>query len=544
MKQKSLAASLFSRSPHVSVLFLPRPSRSPLRSSLRTGYALGLAVCLALPTLSCRGSSSNDPESAITLPAPLPLPAEPPAAAYLARPDRVYAAVKPWLPELERSTTAIERMLAPHIDRAALERILGFVDDASPWAVARLPEAEEIVRLPIRKGSENAEGLKATLAAFAPQGDFGARTLPLPPNASPEQKARLIWFDADQNAISIGTSLPALVSGRDLAGHYGKQAVFATAEPPYLQLPIPLPLQRVTVGGSFEDLRVHVQSPPDQDLLAAFPVKTGSLGRWLAHDRISAGLSTRVADHDEMVRQVIVEIKKAVDGLPFLVKGIGSDLAKKANSVLRSWDGRTLAALGPSGHVRLAFGSADAKKASVALWRLLDSVENNLELFRNFSSEVPKVSLRKNKAVKGSEAIYSLSIHRARSFVPPQGRALLDEKGRLRVAISASSDGEAVLVTVGSEAQKELQSWFSELSPPKKNTDDKAVLSGTFALSPEFMRSTSPAEAQKVLLENPSEIRYDFDLLRLEDGQLEGRLRAPALATTTTPVAEKTKRTR
>lgn len=472
---------------------------------LRPLIIAALLGCVASAPGGCKKTTSGGSAdlARAKLPDPLPLPAEPVAAAYVADPAAALAMVDPWVDESLAPSKVLERGLRQFTTPELAAQLAPTVDPTRPWASVRFPEQDEVAYFPVKADAK--PGLEQTLGGLSREGRFGAVRLPQPPEAQPSEglaeaspnpwstdKPHLAWLDPDTGHLAIATSLPALVTGRDLAKTYGSSEVFVTVDG--RMLPPIVPLTRVTARGALADLEVTAALNPDRDPFEDLQITNGALTGLLSAPQMVAGATTRFAGHEDVVQRVIRNVDQAIDEQPFLVQGILRDLQKRFNAVLRTWNGRVMVALGPPGHVRVALGADDPKKAGVATTRFLDTIVDNVSLFRNFTSQVPSVSLKKKQGQGGGEPIHKLSIGNAKSLLQKEAHALVDDKNKLRVAMAFSRHDGAAMGVVGPDAVDVLAKWLDATAKAPSGEDSAGDLGAVMvALDPQ----EAPALRQK-----------------------------------------------
>ncbi len=430
----------------------------------------------------------------IVLPEPLELPADPPLATWLVHPNQVVARIQPYSP-FQLDVRMVTKMLLANVTRSDLATLVSdAIDLERPFANVVLPGGQEIVRVEPMAGKRDA--LVQALAGLPAAGEFGAVALPPPDGAPASKQAWLAWLDPQDGTLVLATSDRALVSGRGMPAAYGREAVFFTVDAAAMQgaaaLPVELPFGRVEARGNLDALHVEAELVGDAqaDPLAELPISQGTLGGLLAAPELSIGASSRYAEYDSTVKDIIRQVNGQVDQLPFLVRGIGEDLAKKLNTVLRSWDGRVLAAIGPVGHVRIAYGSDDPDKAKVAMIRLLQAVVDNLKFFRNFSSDVPNIALKRDVAQGDGVGVDLLVVHDAAGLVPTELRTLVDPKGKLNVAMAWSPRAGGGVMVIGPQASEQLASWLDATKAAPSGADTaQELLAGMLGAHPDGVRT-------------------------------------------------------
>lgn len=436
----------------------------------------------------------------IRLPDPLPLPEHPKLASWIAQPGVVIAMVGPYSPVEIDLQEGAKQMLGALSEPALAGEIARAINTRAPFSNVMLDDGQEVIRLSLRE--EARSSLAGRLAELERRGEFGAVKLPrhVPEgevSSRPGDRAEgrraptrewLAWIDeADGGSLVLANSLEGLVTGRTLAAAYGADPVFFTVDPSRLSLPIDVPLSRVTGRGDLSAVVIEAQASEGLDPLADYPIAAGTLGGLLESSQISAGASSRYAKYQEAVRKVIVEVNAQVAQLPFLVRGIGEGLAAKLNTALRTWDGRVLAAMGPQNHLRLAYGAGDVDKSRVAVLRLLQSVVDNVSMARNFSSQVPKMSLRRKVATADGEDIEVFVLHDAASLAG-ELRPLLDGERRLNIAMAWSKRAGGGLIVIGPSAANELARWLDETKGSSNEAAEGQLLAARFAADPAQLR--------------------------------------------------------
>ncbi len=473
----------------------------------------------------------------ISLPDPLPLPDRPRTALHLANPEAAIDVLRTWAPGSFEASSLLVQALRSLTTETMAKTIGPVIDTEAPWSFAELaPSAgqhssELIFRFPVRKDSR--KQLSRALAGLKSHGPFGAVVLPNnnpkpPPRAptsgntsrrvvvfAPPDSPWLLWFDHDRGAISIAKSSRGLVTGRELAEKYGRSPVFGTMMPRDSELSSStlrtldpkllnllkaqgligpnsrqMAIQRVVARGSLQDLQVTATLAKGVDPLQDLPLAGGSLKGLLQDTHLAVGASGRWSARDKVVKDTIRKVQRRVDGLNFFVKGTAQELASKFYAVLRGWDGRLLAGLGPADTLRLAYGAKNPAKNGATALRLLKSAESNLALARSFVANIPSMRLKKNVASAAGIKIHTLVLGNIRGQLPKSLRALLDDKGRLRVALAWSPRAGAGLVTAGPRSVAAMSSWLTETkSAPPDNAASSELAQAVVSLSAKPMQS-------------------------------------------------------
>lgn len=472
-----------------------------LASLLALGLLFGFASACRQPTTregKRPKTADEQQQAAVRLPDPLPLPEQPKVASWIAQPSVAIAMIAPYSPVALDLRDGAERVLAQLTEPALAAEIARGLDLRSPFSNVILDDGQEVVRLSLT--DEARSSLAGRLSELEQVGEFGAVLLPHPP-APPSADGKparaltrkwLAWIDeGDGGSLVLANSLEGLVTGRTLAAAYGREAVFVTVDPSKLPLPaevpIEIPFSRVTVHGDLSAVVIEAQALDGQDPFAEYPITAGTLGGLLDASQISAGASSRYADYQQTVREVISRVNSQVAQLPFLVRGIGEGIAGKLATALRTWDGRVLVAMGPSNHVRLAYGAGDVEKSRVSVLRLLQSVVDNVAMARNFSSQVPRMSLRRRVASGDGTDVELFVLHDAAS-IARELQPLTDKEGRLNVAMAWSQLAGGGMIVIGPQAKDELARWLEDAKLASNVGTESQLLAARFAADPAQLR--------------------------------------------------------
>ena len=513
----------------------------PLRS--RTSLGLipsGLALCLfALPPLAaCKsatgqsqstrpGRGSNRAPNGAKLPDPLELPADAPAFAYLANPAAGLERLQALSPEPLSLELLVERELGRHTSSSLASAIAGAADPTRPWSGVELADGEGLGHLPLE--ADALPELEAQLASLPKVGEFGAVSLP----ASDGAAAWLGWLQKDDEGawFTFGSSERAVVSGASLQQSYGGKGFNAALDLSRLPLEGEAPpVERIWVSGELHDLTAKVRFVPDFDPSKEMPIEAGAMSELLGDATILLGASSRYRDYEKAVSNLISELQAQIDELPFLIKGFASDLAARFNAIARSWNGRFALAFA-DGHVRVAYGADDAKKAGVAVLHFLRGAVDGISLARNFSSDVPDMQPKKNAQQVGDIAIHRLTLRNLQG-VPNEVRPLLDDRRNLHIAMAFDAKLGGGVLTVGPESVAGLEAWI-ESSKAVSPLADAPEGSLRFALSPEqLQRLARGADAELDLSElwtwKAEGPPYTVDLRRVDNRHWSARIQGPA----------------
>lgn len=496
--------------------------------------------------MGCRPTTKADgrpPDSAgrkgaakkVALPDPLPLPAQPRAASWIAEPSRAASMLAPYSPTPINLAALAEQALMPLTEPALATEIAAALDLRAPFGNVMLDDGQEVIRVGLK--SDARAQLAGRLTKLEPVGNFGAVRLPRRPTEQPARAGSrewLAWIDeADGGSLVLANSLEGLVTARELAPTYGTEPVWFTVDASLatkLELPVDVPFSRVSGHGTLDALEIEALALEGSDPLAGAPISIGTLGGLLDDPALALGGSTRYAHYQDVVRDITSQVNATVRELPFLVKGIGEDLAAKLNTTLRTWDGRVLIAVGPAKHVRIAFGANDVKKSSVATLRLLQSIVDNVSLARNFTSQVPKVSLRRRVASADGVDIELFVVSNAASHAP-ELRPLVDGDGRLNVAMAWSERAGGGVIVIGPQAVSQLSSWLDATKTSLSHqATAKHLLAGSFAVAPETLvplLNNPELDLDTVLGLSASGPRWDATVETHEGGRYVLQLRTP-----------------
>ncbi len=458
----------------------------------RLAIAAGLALCLAGP--SCKrttesGTSGPDRAKAVRkprppgMPQPLRLPDHPVAAVHLQSPDEVLRTAAAYTPQPDDDDPiALLRRLSTRGGDAFEAKVAPWIDPTRAWDGA-VVEGQSIVHVPIARS--HLDDAARLLSGLPAEGKFGAVALARPPG---EHGPKLAYLDRDAATLTLADTLPGIATGRELARAYGKQPFFVTVDATQARAwGVELPVQRVTVRGqglhAFElETEGVPRDIPDFDKLA-----DGALPGILEAPQVAVGVSTRYAQHEQTVRTIISRATRTVEKQSFLVRGNLEDLLRRANAVLRSWNGRVMVGIGPSRHVLLAFGTDDPKKTDGALVHFMTGVMSNLGLAKSlgFGSSVPSVRFQKKKLEVNGVPIHVVALENARKQVPPELAALVDARGDLRVAIAFPPRAGTGMFVAGPDASNVLADWLQQIADATPANDSRGdLLAATLAVEP------------------------------------------------------------
>ena len=112
-----------------------------------------------------------------------------------------------------------------------------------------------------------------------------------------------------------------------------------------------------------------------------------------------------------------------------------------------------------------------------------------MSVIRKFTTQVPKISLRRRVAKGGGEDVEMLVIHDAHTLVPAELRPLLDDERKLNVAMGWSERAGGGLIVVGPQADSQLAAWLDEAAAaPDHSTTAAQLVAASFAGEPAQLR--------------------------------------------------------
>jgi hypothetical protein len=448
------------------------------------------------------GVTSPQPERKAGMPRPYKLDAKPELAVHIAAPTEMVDVLAAHVPGMLDARGLVSQTIGKLGDFES--RLAAHVDVARSWDAAWV-SGQLVVQLPIQKQSVAA--VQQLLASKRAVGRFGA--VDLGRGALPGPK--LAWLDKDTATLTLADDERGLATGREIAGTYGKKPlVFMIDAAQAKKYSSDVPFTRMEVVGSgSDDLEVSLQGVPPDRLARLSSLGNGALTGLLEAEQIAAGASSRYVHYDRDVKSLLAQGKRAVDDLPFFVRGNGEDLLRRFGSVARSWNGRTMVGTGPSRHVLLGLGTDDSKKAAGALYHLMNGITSNLSLAKSFGVSVPRLRWKKDKGSAGGASISVIALEQAKKQVPAEYHALLDERGDLRIAVAFPPGRGAAMLVVGPQCDEVLGRWVEETksaTPPTKSTAD--FVAATLALDATTIRkllseSSPPSLALGLNAERP-----------------------------------------
>lgn len=469
---------------------MPGPRHVALAAALVTATVLAAPGCKKtpqrLPTSSARTTPAEAPAGP-RLPAPHRLSQTPDAGAFVGHPAEILAGIESYLPGAPSLAAVAEFVLDTQVSAELADKLAPQIAGDRPWAGVHVAD-EDIVLLPLRPGSRAADALKGLPAS----GDFGAVELPAPaPDSTPggpkPPAPRLAWLDEQAGNLVFATTLQGLATGRELLTTYGARPLwFTLADTRARAFTAHFPYARVAgAGQGLHSLDLHVLEAPGKPLPSSPDLGNGALTGMLKVPELAAGVSTRWPGHKKAVADAIKQMNNGVDRAGFAAKLMLDPLVDQAARALRRWNGRVAVAVGPARHLRIGLGADDPVAAYRDATGFLRALIDNLSLARMFA-DVPGASFKK---VNESPTVYLLTVDGISRHVPAAAKSLLDDKGRVRVAVAGSERGGGLLVVIGPDPAPVAERWTkaaNEGEPAKQSADD--LLSAVLAVGPERLQ--------------------------------------------------------
>lgn len=469
---------------------------------------------------------------------PLPLPERPPALLHVQNPRETVEVAARAMPIVDRVDEILRLSLVDPaqwgVDDGVARTVLATVDPGAPVTGAMLAGDERILHMQLLP--DQVDAAKQALVG-APEGEFGAVRL-----SQGDARSVFAWVDTRAPAtLTFATSLSGLATGRQLAPTYGKAPLVARVDPSQYPLPegveVP-PVEFIEASGTVDDLRVDLSFTADQNPLGELDFDAGAMGALLRDPAVLAGASSRWKGYEKAVDRAIGEIQVQLDELPFLLRGWATDLAKRFNAILRSWNGRVLLA-SADGHLRVAYGSDDAKKSGVAVLHFLRGALDGLSLVSNFTSDAPDIKLKKNAGRAGEIEIHRIDLRRLPQ-TPKELAPLLDERGALHIAMAFDARLGGGAFVIGPDAVGAMERWLGSATQPVAAIDASPLAAIHLGLSREQLATlgelaramaegTQDAGGQTMQLlewraDGPA---YDLELQRTGDRGLSLRITGP-----------------
>lgn len=475
---------------------------------------LALALALATSGAGCKKQNQSSPtrKDRVDLPPPaapadprLPAPhnlsQEPAAAAHIANPAAALAVAAAYSPEVPSFAEIAEHVLAMQGPADWAKAMTPHLAADAAWTGAHV-HGEDILQIPLKQGA--AGQAEALLARFPKSGQFGAVTLPraalelrqsqvAPPAGNPP--ARLAWVDAASGTLTIASTPSGLATGRLLAPQYGKRPLWLTLDNLRGEALIyKFPFARVTaVGDGAAELDIVATALPGKPLPALRDLAPGAFPGMHTAGLVAAA-STRWTGYKEAVREITHQLQVMVNKAGFAGKMMLDPIADQATRVLKTWNGRVFAGVGPAHHVRLGLGADDPAAAARLLNTLIKDIIDNLQLARMFVSNVPNAGLK-----KVADDAYMLTVSGLGNQVPAAYRGVLDD-GRLRIAFTHSAHVGGLLVVVGPRADSELKSWLTAANAGPSGKDGQNHLAAvTVAVDPRTLATVLAKQGSELV---------------------------------------------
>ncbi len=426
--------------------------RVRLHSVLRS-VALSLLLCAPAALTSCSHGARDNAARGPRLPDALELPDDPERLLYVDAPQRYLDE----LAELGDSSSLARGMFSSVLgewvgDEAFAQMITDSVDWNQPLSMVQLGAVETIVSIPLL--AEPDEALRASIDALSREGSFGARALTAP-NADPAAP-RLVWLQED--TLALATSVRGLATAPLLQRRYNSAPIRVAAR----SLTGAARVQGFEASGSVDAIDVTIAVKSVEELLSSRSAGAGALTSLATSDAVALGGTFAWTGSDAWIQDTVARISDTISEQPFLIRGLVEKIGRRANSVLRTWDGRCFVGISSQEELMFGLGSTDPKKSGVAMLRLFGGVADDLSLLSNFFDGAPSVSLKKNVGDAAGEPIHRITVGNIREQVPNEFRPLLDERGRLRLHFAFSRHTGAGMFVVGGDGLTTLRGWLKQ----------------------------------------------------------------------------------
>lgn len=414
------------------------------------------------------------------LPRPLRLPASAPIIVHLDHPQQVVGGLRAYAPQLP-DTRDLLRTLLGNTQAGTFETELAAVVDLSrPWDAASV-EGQLIVQLPILPA--RVQSVSALLSDKPPVGKFGAVDLQRGDVPGP----KLAWLNTETRTLTMADTERGIATGPRLAKAYGKQPVRIRLEGTEARKYAPqFALTQLQVEGAGpHDLSVIAESVPPEVFARLDKLEAGALTGLLETSVLAVGGSSKYSPYADNVRKILADTKRTVDRQNFLIKGNLEALRKRFAAVARSWNGRTMVGVGPKNHVLIGVGANDPKHLGGALFHFIDGVIDNLGTARTFGVDVPRIRFKRNAVRAAEQNIAILVLEGARKVVPSEARALIDDRGELRIAMAFPTNMGAGMIVVGPASESTLTQWLEDTAKATSAGDSaKDYISAAVAVDP------------------------------------------------------------
>ncbi|MGB1013672.1 MAG: hypothetical protein ACPG4T_06025, partial [Nannocystaceae bacterium] len=443
---------------------------------------LVLGLCLASGSIGCKRDARTSPtspssaqriagkHSSVLLPEPLPIPATPEVGLHLAAPGDFFTGLAAWVPIDPSRVPA--GLLREQMPAAMADAIAPHVSTEAAWDAMRLPgvegASEELLHLPLMAGG--VKEVAQALSSLETQGNFGARVVPAAEDSA-GGPTRLVFLDEAAQTLTIATTERGLATGQVLAG-VQRPAVWARVDGAFIrQWAQEFPFAELRVeGAGLHDVVVTAGFDPAKGPLD-MPLVPGALTGLLDAPGLAVGATARWSEHRVWVKQTLAQLRRQVDKAGFAAQMVLGKLVSQTSTLLRSWNGKVFVGVGPKGHVVFGFGTDDPAKTKRAALGALDTAIGNLSMLRMFASNVPRIGLKK----LGDGHL--VTVVGVKNSLGPELAALLDDRGRLRIAFTGDASSGALFGAIGADAPDVLGRWVGsqKQAMPAKQASEHLV---------------------------------------------------------------------
>jgi len=415
--------------------------------------ALSLLLCVPFALTSCshrpRSGETNGPR----LPTVLPLPDDPERLLYVESPQRYLDELTVLGNSPDLVFELLSSVLAEWIgDEPLADAIINSLDWSRPLAVVELGLPETIISIPLRPEPDPA--LQVAIDALSREGTFGARALATP-SADPA-RPRFVWRDGDE--LALATSVRGLATATLLRERYNTSPIRVVAH----ALPGIPRVKGFDASGTVEAIDLNITMESVEELLSSRSARGGALTSLANHRAVALGGTFAWTGSDAWIHDTAALISETIAEQPFLIRGFVEKIGRRANSLLRTWDGRCFVGISSEGGLMVGLGSRDPKTSGVAMLRLAGGIAKDLSLLKSFFDGAPSVSLKKNIGDAAGEPIHRITVADIRSKVPSEFREFLDERGRLQVYFAFSRHTGAGMFVVGDRGLSTLRGWLKD----------------------------------------------------------------------------------
>ncbi|MEM6996723.1 MAG: hypothetical protein AAF721_39835 [Myxococcota bacterium] len=503
-----------------------------LATSLCFGFALNPG-CKKSGTSNTDVAKPGKPKRKPGMPKPYRLPAKPELAVHVAAPAEAIAASKGYAPGLLPSHRALIQTALAATPSDFDKKVSAFVDTGKPWSAA-VVDGQQIVWVPIR-AAKKAE-LAGLLAPKPPEGKFGAVNLQ---RTGPG--AKIAWLDGDTGYLALADDLRGIATARELPHQYGKHGVFMSVNAEQAKrFTGQAPFSRLTIeGAGANDFTLVTEDTNTSEIPDLNKLTEGALTGMLRSEQMALGVSSRYADHASWVKKTLGNAKRQIDKQSFLVRGNLENLHRRGASVLRSWDGRVVAGVGPSRHLLLAFGSSDPRKMGGATHHLIEGIRDNISMARQFGINIPKVRFAKVKTKAAGYNIAAVALQSAKKVVPKEYWGLLDDRGELRIAMAFAPEHGGGLFVVGGKAEGVLGKWLTQIKgAPGSDATAKDFVAATFAVDTKTMASLGSGDLSRLtsqLLKLNAAQEPTSVVVQRDDARYEVKVKGPKIKASAPP---------